>query len=69
MRKRDYKELIGKKINNLTVIGLGDRFRSGSRTLGTIRCKCDCGNEKDIQSGWLLSGKIKSCGRRERADG
>jgi hypothetical protein len=32
-------------------------------------CVCDCGTKKDIRSGALLSGKIKSCGclNREKA--
>lgn len=25
-------------------------------------CQCDCGNQKEVQTGHLTSGKIKSCG-------
>lgn len=29
---------------------------------GKWHCKCDCGNEKDIATGSLVSGRTKSCG-------
>ena len=36
---------------------------------GRWRCKCDCGNEKDVESSHLRSGKIQSCRclQKERA--
>ena len=36
--------------------------RSNKRGQMYWLCKCDCGNEKEILSTHLLSGKIKSCG-------
>ena len=47
-------ELIGKKVNMLTVIS-----NNGD---GTYKCKCDCGNYKDIKRKPLVTGVIKSCG-------
>jgi len=54
---------IGKKYNNLLVIGIGKVIRNtkGFPTQYFV-CKCDCGIEKEISSKTLGSGKVKSCG-------
>lgn len=38
-------------------------------TPATWHCVCDCGNEIDVQGGWLRSGNTKSCGclQKDRA--
>lgn len=42
--------------------------RVGTRNRGAVwRCRCDCGNSKDVQIGGLRSGKHKSCGCRQYA--
>ena len=53
------KDLTGKRFGRLTVIELaGIDSKSRARWL----CKCDCGNIKDVLSGSLTSGNVKSCG-------
>lgn len=52
-------ELIGQKFGKLTVIsfvGLNKFFHS------VFKCKCDCGNETDVQRSALLAGSQKTCG-------
>lgn len=50
------RDLTGKKIGLLTVLYPTDA------TYKTFHCRCDCGNEKDISRGHLVSQNIKSCG-------
>ena len=54
---------VGKKYNRLTVIKKLEVYVSpGGTTTNRYRCKCECGNIKDVLSTHLNSGKIKSCG-------
>lgn len=53
------KDLTGKKFGRLTPLYVLDE-RRGIKVVW--HCKCDCGNEKNITSGDLLSGKTISCG-------
>jgi hypothetical protein len=52
-------KLIGQRFGHLTVIE-----DSGERVYRAImwKCKCDCGNEKNISTSCLQSGHAKSCG-------
>lgn len=51
-------EITGQKFGMLTVVG-----RAENRGKNTAwRCICDCGNEKDVLTHNLISGKSKSCG-------
>ena len=51
--------MIGKKFNMLTVLEeLPERKHGGK----VYRCKCDCGNIKDVRSDMLKNGNAKSCG-------
>ena len=51
--------LIGKRFGRLVVIERTDKSNNG----GVIwRCKCDCGNEKEVPTSYLTSGHTKSCG-------
>lgn len=53
-----YKDLLNQRFGKLVVKSL-----IGSSERGKIwHCECDCGNECDISSKGLLSGKTKSCG-------
>lgn len=56
MAKRD---LAGQKFGRLTVL-----YELPERKNGKIqwRCRCDCGNEKDVLSTSLTSGHTQSCG-------
>jgi ribosomal protein S27E len=53
------KSEIGNRYGKLIVVG-----ESPNRYHGYIRwyCKCDCGNEKEVDSRALRRGLVKSCG-------
>ena len=52
-------DLTGKKFGRLLV-----QYQNGRTSDNKVlwHCKCDCGNEVDKQSAYLLSGGVKSCG-------
>lgn len=56
MIKKD--ELVGKRFNLLTVLEELPVSPNGR----ILRCKCDCGNVKDILRRYVVSSKSKSCG-------
>ena len=60
---RKAHDLTGQKFGRLTVIKRVESLvqPSGQRKTRWL-CKCDCGNEKIIQSSQLKSGMTKSCG-------
>lgn len=60
MNKHRYNfiDLTGKKFNRLKVVKRVDDARKGTFWL----CKCDCGNDKIVESRYLRMGLIKSCG-------
>lgn len=49
---------VGDKFNRLTVAKLPDILNRRAK----ISCKCDCGNETQIELSHLLSGHTRSCG-------
>lgn len=59
---------LNKKVNHSRAKDLTDqRFgnlvaRTYNMETGKWHCECDCGNEKDIATGSLISGRTKSCG-------
>lgn len=59
-------DLTGKKFGRLTVIS---RFGSTKSKSATWLCKCECGNEKIVQTCHLKSGATTSCGcyQKQRA--
>jgi len=52
-------ELIGQRFGRLVVIRLNGKGKNGRALWG---CMCDCGTEKTIVKGALISGSTKSCG-------
>jgi hypothetical protein len=56
-----FKDLTGERFGGLTV-----KYNTGQKQKGNgeyfWHCICDCGNEKDVRSGHLLSGATCSCG-------
>lgn len=54
-----YRELIGTKINRLTII---DIYRDQNTKYVMAKCNCDCGNEKNINIYHILNNAITSCG-------
>lgn len=58
-------DIVGKRFGNLIVLYEvnGDiRKDKPGWVRRKYRCKCDCGNEKDVLRDSLLSGNTKSCG-------
>ena len=53
------EDLTGRRFGHWIVLGKGERSQSGRFRW---RCKCDCGNEKDVFAHALISGQSKSCG-------
>ena len=54
-----YKDLSGQEFGRLTVLSKTDR-RVNGRVVW--HCRCDCGNEIDVVSSYLLGGDTRSCG-------
>jgi 5-methylcytosine-specific restriction endonuclease McrA len=50
---------VGQKWNFLLILAEAGRDRHGGRL---VRCRCDCGNEKDAQAYHIRAGRIVSCG-------
>ena len=58
-----YIDLTGQKIGRLTVIQKGNgRYTKGGQYKATWLCKCECGNEREIDSEKLRKGHTLSCG-------
>lgn len=58
-----YIDLIGEKFGRLTVIKKGNgRYTTGGQYKTTWICKCDCGNEREIDTQKLRKGHTLSCG-------
>ena len=60
MRLVDTEEMVGKKYGKLTVIAYEPD--AGERWEHYYRCKCECGNERIVLRGNLLSGATQTCG-------
>lgn len=54
-----FQDLTGQKFNRLTALYATSERRNNSVVW---HCRCDCGNEKDIDASSLKRGRIKSCG-------
>ena len=52
--------IIGQRFNNLTVIDITDKRRSGGDVVW--KCQCDCGNITYAAASELRNNRIKSCG-------
>ena len=64
VKKRLFKDLTGQKFGRLTAIKpIENHTNSNGKSMMTKwLCRCDCGNECNVQSGNLLSGHTLSCG-------
>lgn len=58
-REAKAQELVGKAFGRLTVIGPGGQTKVGAALWA---CKCECGNDKLVETFNLKSGRIASCG-------
>lgn len=62
-KSRPMEDLIGRTFGRLSVISVGKTsVTPKDRVLKYWTCECLCGTVKDIESGQLRQGKIKSCG-------
>ena len=61
MKKRI--ELEGKKFDRLTVLEFVGKTK---QRVSLYRVRCDCGQERIVESGALVSGRCKSCGCLKR---
>ena len=52
-------DILGKKFGKLMVIKLTNKIKFGEKVW---LCKCDCGGSKEVVSGSLKQGLVKSCG-------
>lgn len=55
-----FRDLTGKRFGRWTVLNRVPHNDKDNKVLW--HCKCDCGAEREINSGSLLSGNSKSCG-------
>lgn len=55
------KDLSGKRFGRLVALEPTEERDKSSETV-IWRCKCDCGNTKNISSYLLTSGRVRSCG-------
>lgn len=62
MKKIDIAQYVGKKFGRLTVLKEGSAVKYGKTTMRKVWCKCDCGNEKEIDFNSIKRGKSTSCG-------
>lgn len=62
------EELIGKKYGHLTILDIYVK-QDGKKKRSFAKCKCDCGNIKEIRLGHIKSEASKSCGclQKEKA--
>lgn len=56
---KEYDNLINKKFGKLTVVSEIEKSKNRERM---FKCKCDCGNIKDISGHNLIYNHVKSCG-------
>lgn len=62
MKKRNIKDLLGKKFSRLTIISEAEPFPSGGRNYRGVLCRCDCGTQKPVRLYEVTSGNTQSCG-------
>jgi hypothetical protein len=62
MTKVKIEDYLGLKYGRLTIIREGSSIKYSKTTMKKVFCKCDCGNEKEIDLNSIKRGKSKSCG-------
>ena len=61
-RNIDTSDIIGSNFGRLTVLKYNGAVKATKGYKHFYTCKCECGNDKEIQRHMLLNGKTKSCG-------
>lgn len=59
---KEYNDIAGYKFGKLTALYPVERAKHTKATSKLWHCKCDCGNECNVNYSGLKSGKTKSCG-------
>lgn len=62
MTLEEHQNNIGKKFGKLTVLGLTTHLTKRGNNYIYYKCKCDCGNLKEVYSNNIIDGKTTSCG-------
>ena len=62
-----FKDLTGQKFGLLTVLTKTNKRSSNGKILW--HCKCECGNECDIRSDYLINHHTESCGCKKASKG
>lgn len=62
MKKLNIDDYIGTKYGRLTIIKEGSFIKYDKTIMRKVLCKCDCGNEKEIDLNSIKRGKSTSCG-------
>ena len=66
--KYEIEELRNTKVGGFTILNEGEKVRDGNKNRRTFLCRCDCGNEKEVQVKLLMNGNTKSCGKCRNTD-
>ncbi len=56
------EDLIGKRFGRLIIYDIFYKKRNDGHNRRWCKCKCDCGNDKDVRAYDLFKGNTKSCG-------
>ena len=68
-RAGEHRSLVNQTFGRLTVIeDLGKVSSLGGHSYYRSRCRCSCGNEKDVTNEHLVHLKIRSCGCLRRGE-
>jgi hypothetical protein len=62
MKKIKIEDYVGLKYGRLTILREGNSIKYSKTIMKKVFCKCDCGNEKEIDLNSIKRGKSKSCG-------
>jgi hypothetical protein len=56
------EDFTGQRFGRLTVLGDGPYRKHSGKNVRYLRCRCDCGIEKDVRRQSLVDGRTQSCG-------
>lgn len=62
VRKSPRKISVGDRFGRLVVLGFSHRIGANGDKRGTLLCRCDCGEEPEVQKRNVVIGKTVSCG-------
>jgi len=62
MKKLKIEDYVGLKYGRLTILKEGSFIKYDKTIMRKVLCKCDCGNEKEVDLNSIKRGKSTSCG-------